>query len=341
VPDGKPLFGGKVPTPLPWKPLPHMETYLREMVEDEKSLGYIQTMRRALARVGQYAEQEDIKNPGEIDRRFILRYQAWLYGLKKEDGSEYNPAYQEQTMKLFRTWLSWLVETDRIAVDPWVDIKVGNTKRGATMKPLSDDEIQQIFEAHMKQAFTVAPFAYHRRESILIMLFGWGLSTREIQQLNLSHVDMRLRQVIVSTHTGTKKELPYGDEMKNLLQRWLIQRARKAIPEDDALFIDMQGRRMSTKMIYKIINELGTRAGVRLSPLRLRETFGATLLDSGIDLDLVMRMMGVRRENQALAYARPGYDRNLVEAHREAMTPFYERLFRGGERPKGKRPTPD
>lgn len=341
MPDKKLPFGGKVPQPIPWKPLPHMETFLREQVEADKSSGYVKTMRRALARVGQYAEQEGIKHPGEIDRRFILRYMAWLYALRKPDGSELNPAYHEQTMKLFRTWIIWLLKTNRLAVDPWVDIAVGTTKRGAAMKPLSEDEIQQIFETHMKQAFTIAPFVYHRRESILIMLFGWGLSTGEIQKLTLSHVDMRLRQVVVPTYTGTKKELPYGDEMKNLLQRWLIQRARKATPEEDALFIDMQGQRMSLKMIYKIINELGTRAGVRLSPLRLRETFGATLLDSGIELDLVMRMMGVRREEQALAYARTGYDRNLVEAHREAMTPFYERLFRGGERPKGRRPAPD
>lgn len=337
MPDKKPPFGGKASKPLPWKPLPHMEEFLRHMAETDKSEGYIGTMRTALARFGQYAEQEGLKHPGEIERRHILRFQAWLGVLKKQDGSPHLPSYEHQIMKLVRSWIKWMLGEGILFDDPWVKIKIGSVKRHSTTNPLTDDEVQAIFEAHMKQAFAISPFAYHRRESLLIILFGWGLSTSELQQLNLAHVDMRLRQITVPTWTGTKKELPYGDEMKNLLQRWLVQRGRKAVPNEDALFIDYSGGRMSTGMIYKIITELGHRAGVRLSPLRLRETFGATLLDSGISMEEVMRMLGVRNETQALAYARPGYDRNLVEAYREAMAPFYERLFRGAERPATRR----
>ena len=334
MPKERLLFGGKTPKPIPWKPLPHMEEYLRYMVMAEKSEAYVRTIRTALARFGQFAEQEGLRHPGEIERRHILRYQAWLDTLKKEDGNDYLPSYQQQMMRLIRPWLNWLIREDLIAFDPWVDIKVGSsTKRTSMLNPLTDDEVQAIFETHMKQAFTISPFFYHRRESILIVLFGWGLSISECHKLNLGNVDQRLHQVKIPTYTGTPKELPYGDEMKNLMQRWLTQRAKKSIAEEDAVFIDSSGHRLSTGMIYKMISELGTRAGIRLSPLRLRETFGATLLDSGIPLDEVMRMLGVRNEFQAMAYARPGYDRKLVEAHREAMTPFYERLFRGAERP--------
>lgn len=322
----KPLFGGKSPKALEWHPLPYMEEYLENLAVDEISQGYINSAKVGLAHFGNFAATEGIKHPDEIERHHILRFQAYLNTLTKEDGEPLSLSYRQQILKYVRAWVNWLLKVEHIERSPWVRIRVGRQLKKP--KPLEDDEIAALFEAHRRQAFTLSPFFYHRREVILVLLYGWGLRIHELQALTVTAMDMRLDFVTTKNKGGGTKTLPYADEMKQIVQRWLIQRARKAVPGEDALLIDQEGKPLSSQMIRKIVTECGQRAGITINPHRLRDSFGTKLLDNDVPVERIMKMMGHTQRSQTLAYARVN-DPKLKESHDAVMNPLLSALVGG------------
>lgn len=330
----KRLFGGKAPTPLPWNPLPYMEEWLENLEADEITPTYIRQAKRAMAYFSIFAAGEGIKHPDEIKRAHILRFQAYLTQRTKEDGSPLALSYRSQMLKYLRNWIHWLDRLEYITTNPWVRIRVSTVKKQP--KPLEGDEIEQIFEAHRHQAFMIKPFFYHRREAILVLLYGWGLRLNELESLTVTAMDMRLDYVKVRNKGragggNTEKVLPYSDEMKMVVQRWLVHRGEKAVPGQDALFIDQQGQPQTQHMIRKIVTDCGKRAGVTINPHRLRDTYATTLLDNDVPVERIMKLLGHSSHKQVLEYARVN-DPKLKQSHDEVMSPLLHRLL-GGVRP--------
>ena len=321
-------FGGKHNPALPWEPLPYQEEYLQNLTVDERNPRYIEQVKLGLARFNIFAATEGIKHPGEIERKHILRYQAYLMDFKKDDGEPFKRSYRQQLMIYLRAWINWMVNLDYISPSPWVLIRVGTTPK--VPHPLEEDEVDQLFAAHTSQAFTISPFAFHRRETILTLLYGWGLRIHELQSLTVSQLDMRLDYVTVRNKGGGSKTLPFGTELKAIIQRWLVVRARYAKVGEDSLLIDQSGNELSIPMIRKIIVELGQRANIKINPHMLRDTFGTTMLDNDVPVERIMKLMGHTPRSQTLAYARVN-DSKVKESHDAVMNPKLHRLLRPQE----------
>lgn len=320
----KPIFGGKSPKPIPWRPLPHMEEWIENLTLDGKTPTYANSCRIGLAHFALFCEGEGVKHPDEIRRHHLLRFQGHLAEKTKPSGEKYALSTRRQNMKYLRGWINWLIDLDYITENPWIKIRIGHSAK--VPKPLEDDEISALFDAHRKMAFSMSPFYYHRRETILVLLYGWGLRLHELASINVSHMDMRLDFVSVKNKGGGTKSLPYNDEIKGVTQRWLFQRGSKAVPEVDSLLIDKSGQQLSNQMIYKIVTELGVRAGVTINPHRLRDSFGTKLLESDVPVERIMKMMGHTQQAQTLSYSRVN-DQTLKTSHDAVMGPLLNHLL--------------
>ena len=319
------LFGGKAPEALPWKPQPHMQEYLDNLEVDGRSPTYLRSVKLGLTRFALFLEGEGVKHPAQIDRAMILRYQAHLAELEV-NGVPLKVSYRQQMMKYARGWINWLQEVEYITSNPWIRIRVGRV--GKKPKPLEDDEVEALFNAHRQQAFSMPPFYYHRRETILVLLLGWGLRIHELRALTVTKLDMRLDWVISRNKGGTEKTLPFGGEMKQVVSRYLNHRAGFGKPGEDALLIDQRGNMLSQDMIYKIVVELGDRAGVDINPHRLRDTCGTTLLDNDVPVERIMKILGHTQRSQTLAYSRVN-DHKVAESHNDVMNPLFQKLLGG------------
>lgn len=321
----KPLFGGKAYKALEWEPLPYMEEYLENLAVDGTTEGYIRPARVGLAHFARFLRNEGIEHPDEIERRHILRFQAFVATLTNErTGEPLKISYRQQLLRYVGTWIHWLLECEHIDQDPWIRIKIGRTPKKP--KPLEDEEISALFDAHKRQAFTIKPFFFHRRETLLVVLFGWGLRIHEASALTVTGMDMRLDYVVSINKGGGSKTLPYADEMKFVVQRYLGQRAHHAVTGGDALLIDQQGNPLSTAMIYKIVTELGARAGVMINPHRLRDTAATKMLDGDMAPERVQQILGHATLARTLTYARVN-DHKVKEAHDGVMNPLLRTLL--------------
>jgi site-specific recombinase XerD len=285
-------FGGKGYQALAWEPLPFMEEYLAELAAGEtpRSPSYLRPVKAGLARFAMFAASEGIMHPAEITRVHILRYQAYLMTIESERGNRLDMTYQRQLLKYLRGWLSWLGQARCIGSNPWLDIRLGPVAKQP--KPLDGSEIEDLFAAHRSQAFSIPPFAFHRREVILVLLFGWGLRVRQLQSLNVSQMAATRDKVTVRDNRGGTKTFAYGPLPKASAGRWLRHRGVHAKFGEDALLIDQSGGRLSVDRIRAIVVDCGVRGGVTISPHRLSDTLGASLVDTTLPFERIMRLVG-------------------------------------------------
>jgi len=304
---------------LAFNPMPHMQEYLDELQGQNLNRGYINSKRVALAHLADFLHGEGLIDPAEIERTHLIRFQSYV-----NSKVEWKQSYRQQLLKGVRSWIGWCVSIGYIPHDPWVKIKIGRTPKKP--KPLEDEDLRLLFAAHRQGAFTQSPFAYHRREMILCLLYGWGLRIHELEALNVANMDTRLDYVTCINKGGGTKSLPYTPEIKKVYTRWAINRERHAVVGEDALIIASNGRRMPNRHIAKIIYDLGDRAGIQVNPHRLRDTCGTHLLDADVPVERVMKILGHATTEQTLAYSRVN-DHKVKESLEKAMDPRLANLF--------------
>jgi site-specific recombinase XerD len=297
-------FAAAKATALEFRPLMHMDEFLDELAARDSSEAYIRTTRNGLTHFANFLQAEGVTHPAEIERRHILRFQAHCNTLISDGTWQLSTSIQ--TQKKARAWINWLEATRKITDNPWYAIKVGTVRKKPN--PVEDDDMLQLWAAHNREAFNspngrMDPFSFHRREIILVLLYGWGLRRHELAAITMANMDVRLDQVVVKNKGGGTKLQPYSAEMKKVFQRWSAQRARYAKTGVDALLITQNGDAVSEELIYKIVVELGQKAGIKINPHRLRDTCGTNLLDDGVPIEQVAAMLGHSDVKTALSYA--------------------------------------
>lgn len=76
-------------------------------------------------------------------------------------------------------------------------------------------------------------------------------------------------------------------------QSWIINKLLSFNPDSDYIFLDTQGRIMSTDMVRKRLYLVCKKVGIpKKSPHKIRKTYGSILLDNGLDAKLIETQMG-------------------------------------------------
>ena len=114
----------------------------------------------------------------------------------------------------------------------------------------------------------------------------------ELTGLNLDQLDLNDGLVQVLGKGSKTRVLPVGRKAREALQSWLSFRSQ-ANPQDDAVFISQQGRRLGPRTIQVRIKAAGVRElGQNLHPHMLRHSFASHLLESSQDLRAVQELLG-------------------------------------------------
>lgn len=307
---------------IQFSPLMYMDEYLEQLTVEGKNADYVRTVRNGLAHFADFARTENVMHPEEITRSHLIRYQGHVN--QRVTDKVWSKSYSIEVLKKTRAWLNWMVVVGYLQSSPWVAIKVGVTTKQP--KPLSDDDVELLFEAHRRDAFQMDPFLFHRREVILCLLYAWGLRIHELEAINVSNMDMRLDMVTVRNKGGGTKREPYTNEIKRIVARWTRVRMKYAVTGEDALLINTQGGRLAKEQIREIVTELGRKVGVQINPHRLRDTCGTHLLDSDVPAERVQKILGHTNLRQTLAYSRVN-DHKVHESLSDAMDPRLLSLF--------------
>jgi site-specific recombinase XerD len=148
-----------------------------------------------------------------------------------------------------------------------------------------------------------------RNQAIATLLFYTALRLSECADLNVDDVCISARKGLVVVRSGkgdSYREVPLNTETREVLKKWQKQRI-KQFPNhpDPALFLNLKGRRLSTRAIDLIVRHLGTDAKLELSAHILRHTCLTNLVRHGNDLVLVAEVAGHKRLETTRRYSLP------------------------------------
>ena len=136
-----------------------------------------------------------------------------------------------------------------------------------------------------------------RNKAIIETLYSCGLRVTELVELRISQLFLETGFIRVIGKGNKQRLVPIGgDAIKyiNLYQ----ENIRVHIPvkpgNEDYLFLNRRGTKLSRIMIFLIIKELVHKAGIKktISPHTFRHSFASHLVEGGADLRAVQEMLG-------------------------------------------------
>ncbi len=143
--------------------------------------------------------------------------------------------------------------------------------------------------------------------ALISLLLGTGIRVSECVGLNLNDVDFETNAFTITRKGGNQAILYFGDEVASALKDYidherknLIERNEKVKGiERDALFLSLQVSRLSVRAVENIIKKYAQAAAPlkKISPHKLRSTFGTNLYRATGDIYLVADVLGHRDVN--------------------------------------------
>lgn len=153
---------------------------------------------------------------------------------------------------------------------------------------LTEEEVAKLIEA----AFTRDQEDEKglRDRAILEMFYSTGLRISELVGTSIDDIDFISGIVKVMGKGRKERIVPIGDTAIIAIRKYLQKRKK----QESALFLNKNGRRLSTRgvrgIVGKYIRLTGLRQGV--SPHTLRHSFATHLLNRGADLRTVQELLG-------------------------------------------------
>lgn len=158
-----------------------------------------------------------------------------------------------------------------------------------------------VREKDMNHLLDDIPFADtfegRRDRLILVMLYTTGIRASELLGLNIADVDLAERQLTVLGKRNKQRIIPFGDELAENLQKYLLTREQclKDGWDRDAIFLNPhRGKRISYALLRKVVRDnlsLVTMQQKR-SPHVLRHSFATSMLNHEADLESVKELLG-------------------------------------------------
>lgn len=172
---------------------------------------------------------------------------------------------------------------------------------------LDVDEVARLLDSvENGEGLTDTQKRYHKytrqRDLTLLTLFlGTGIRISECVGLNITDFDFKTNGFKVTRKGGNQVLLYFGDEVCKALDEYLEERNKmEPMPgHEDALFLSLQRKRLSNRAIQNLVKKYARIISPlkKISPHKLRSTYGTTLYQETGDIYLVADVLGHKDVN--------------------------------------------
>jgi integrase/recombinase XerD len=135
----------------------------------------------------------------------------------------------------------------------------------------------------------------HRNKAIIETLYGCGLRVSELVNLRLTDIHYGEGYVVVTGKGNKQRLVPISGKALQEIDLYKKDRdSLSVIYDQNVLFLNRRGSRLTRAMIFTIIKDLAARAGIRknISPHTFRHSFATHMIEAGADLRAVQEMLG-------------------------------------------------
>lgn len=135
-----------------------------------------------------------------------------------------------------------------------------------------------------------------RNRAIIETLYSCGLRVSELVNLEINKIFLEEEYVVIKGKGNKERIVPISPVAIHEIKLYLDDRQHLDIKpgEENILFLNRRGSRLTRVMIFYIIKQLAELAGIRkeISPHTLRHSFATHLLEGGANLRAIQQMLG-------------------------------------------------
>ena len=176
---------------------------------------------------------------------------------------------------------------------------------------LSPEEVSQLLNFKPKSA------QEKRDLAIIELIYSSGLRVSEAVNVNLNDFEDNKNFLRVLGKGSKTRLVPVGRYAQNAINEWVVER-EKLSTNDNALFVNLRGNRISTRSVQERIKNIAIMQGLPpVNPHMLRHSFATHLLESSGDLRSIQELLGHSSLSTTQIYTRLDYQ-HLIKVYEKS-----------------------
>ena len=261
-----------------------IEMFERYLTEDKKaSANTLSSYLRDIRQLSEYLDNQTEHGLLDADAEDLGEYIAMLRGNGK------SVATVSRSIASIKCLYSHLFIKQLIKVNPAQGlIPDKNTQKLPEI--LTSKEVELLLD----QPECIDPKGY-RDKAMLELLYATGIRVTELIDLNISDVNLSAGVIRCQSRNKERFIPMYSAAVKALSDYITLVRPQMILlPDEQSLFVNVSGERMSRQGFWKIIKSYQVKAHIEkdITPHTLRHSFAAHLLENGADLRSIQEMLG-------------------------------------------------
>ena len=243
----------------------------------------------------------------QIKREDIEEYMEYL-SLYDRDGVETTNKERGKARKLasLRSFYHYYFRNELIQTNPPALVPMPKLHEKEIIR-LDPNEVAILLDqVEDGSKLTKSQLRFHEKTKVrdlalLTLLLGTGIRVSECVGLNLTDVDFDNMGIRIRRKGGYEDVVYFGEEVENALHDYLEERKHR-IPlsgHEEALFLSMQNRRITVRAVENLVKKYASLVtGLKkITPHKLRSTYGTTLYQETGDIYLVADVLGHKDVN--------------------------------------------
>jgi len=222
-------------------------------------------------------------NPLDITKTHI---EAYIKNEKRKRTKHSSIARKISAIKSFHKYL--LVEK-YVKVDYSKNIETPKLEKKLP-QVLSFEEVELILDNLPNES------ALDKRNKAMVeLMYATGIRVSEMISLDIGDIHLNMGFIQVRGKGNKERMLPIGEMSIDALREYITEsRIVLNKKNNEALFLNYMGNRISRQSFWKFIKEYSDYIGIKkeISPHKLRHSFATHLLESGVDLRMVQELLG-------------------------------------------------
>ena len=267
-----------------------------------------------LRRFLEWCEERSLRNPTEVTRPILERYQRWLFYYRTKAGRPLSVASQHKRLAAVLAFFRWMARGNLILFNPASELELPRLDRRLPRQVLSASEVEQILSLA-----DVTTLGGIRDRAILETLYSTGIRRSELTSLGLYDIQSDAGTLMVRLGKGRKdRVVPIGERALGWIEKYLVEvRSHLVVaPDDGALFVSHLGHAFTPHHLTDIVRDYIANAAIgKTGSCHLfRHTMATLMLESGADIRFIQAMLGHAKLETTSIYTYVSI-RKLKEVH--------------------------
>jgi site-specific recombinase XerD len=221
------------------------------------------------------------------------------------------PATANNRYRSLQAFFKWLAKEELVQANPMRNMKPPTVPE-TPPHVWTDEEVKKLLKTCAGRDFEAV-----RDTAIIRILLDTGLRRAELAGMQMTDVDLKVREVVVTGKGSRTRTLSIGPRTSQALDRYKRVRATRKGKDSHAFWIGVGNTAMTPNGVYQVIRRRAKEAGLKGYTHLFRHTFAHQWLSMGGQEGDLMQLTGWRSRTMLMKYAASTAGERARQAHRQ------------------------